>query len=307
MRRPKLRILSELDSGSLEHEARQRRFSKWSSLCFLKHLGLPVLDACIISPNSDPIVLKEAISRFSAKLDTGKLLLRSDGGAEKARYFRGGNSHSIDELNSVGEPLLRAGRAVILTEPTCRFSNRLSVNLLMSYEGTMVMEMLGPGFDVSDLNRGGILPEVVVQIKDIKWSRYEQPWLCDFHVTLFRSEDFSSRRLKQRLDRLSTDILPKLGEIPVTIKDLAFAETWLRRNNFMALWKAWTPPLQLHELRRYHESAFLIAAAWPHVGWRCLSSSLSILGNGRVVYWDVVDAEVKFETNAGSKNRRTVG
>src|SRR6266511_2600433 len=185
-------------------------------------------------------------------------MLRSDGGLETSAYYRGGNSFPIHEVEPHATELLAAGRAVILLEPTNRFTNQLSALMRMDrpgpeQPGTFTVEALGPGYDVGDLTRGGIRPQITVSIAGVTWHRYERPWWADMNVTRDLSSEAEHTRRQARLYRL----------IP----------------------------------------HFRIAAAHPNRNWRCLATSLSDLGAGRVVYWDIVDAAHKFAAAALPERR----
>jgi hypothetical protein len=290
--------LHELDDGALARAAADRRYPKWSTMCLLRQLGYPVLNACCIHP-TDGALLHDAIRRLSAAAGTDRLLLRSDGGVEATQYYRGGNTFPISQLEPRAAALLHAGRAVILTEPTNRFTNRLSVVIRIDRDhrhgrGSFILEALGPGYDVSDLNRGGIQPQLTVAIHDIDWAHYRELWWSDLHVTLRMSADAEQRRRHQRLLRLATDILPDTGQAPAG--DPATAQAWLLARGHLGLWQPWDPMSVIRGMRRWYDDACILGNALKARDWRCLSLPVSNLGHGRTVYWDIVDGQHKHGT-----------
>jgi hypothetical protein len=293
-------LLHDLDDRALARAALDRRYPKWSTMCLLRQLGYPVLNACCIHP-SDGARLHEAAWRLSAAAAADRLLLRSDGGVEAAQYYRGGNTFPLGQLEPRAAALLHAGRAVILTEPTNRFTNRLSAVIRIDRDhrhgrGSFILEALGPGYDVSDLNRGGILPQLTIAVHDIDWAHYRELWWSDLHVTVRMSPDAERRRRAQRLLRLAADILPYTGQAPPADPLEATAKAWLEARGYLSLWQPWDPMAVIRDIRRWYDDAYILANALKAREWRCLSLPLSNLGHGRTIYWDVVDGQHKHGT-----------
>ena len=292
-------LLHELDDRALAHAAADRRYPKWSTMCLLRQLGYPVLNACCIQP-TDGALLREAVRRLSVAAGTDRLLLRSDGGVEATQYYRGGNTFPLSQLKPRAAALLHAGRAVILTEPTNRFTNRLSAVIRIDRDhprgrGSFILEALGPGYDVSDLNRGGIQPQLTVAVHDLDWGRYRELWWSDLHVTVRMSPDAEQRRRHQRLLRLATDILPDTGHALPT-GEPATAQAWVEARGYLGLWQPWDPMAVIRGIRRWYDDAFILGNALNARDWRCLSLPVSNVGHGRTVYWDVVDGQHKHGT-----------
>lgn len=290
-------LLSELNSYELAEQAEDRRYPKWSTLCLPRLLGHPTLDAYCIHPGDDHRALEQAVSNLGKKLGVDRLLVRSDGGIELVSYYRGGNTFALDRGFSEAVGLLAINRAVILMEPTNRFTNRLSVNLLIDRKGVLIIEALGLGYDVSDLNRGGILPQVIVCLEGINWVHYEDVWHSDFQVTLNLEEEQEQERRQRRLSRIANHILPVIGQLRSDDACAAVSEAkrWLETRGYLGLWERWIPPTRFDQLRRWYEDAFMIARYLQGKGWGdYIVCSGSVLGDGRLVYWDIVDGSRKF-------------
>src|SRR2546421_9335336 len=151
-------ILSLLTPRQLEFEARATHFPKWNTMCLLKLLGLPTLDAAFIPPGTERQIARSLVSYFASYIGKNTLLVRSDGGREAKAYPVGGNSLAVPDVVRLGLAQLADHRAALLLEPTNRFNNRRTVQTLIDPEQNMSIEILGPGFDVSDLTRGGVSP-----------------------------------------------------------------------------------------------------------------------------------------------------
>jgi hypothetical protein len=285
-------LLSELDEERLRRCSEDSPYPKWASVCRLRLLGLPTLDAACVEPGS-PMSVQAAAERLHAATGSARLVVRSDGGSERARYYRGGNAFPLHEAVVEAERLLADGRAVIFTEPTNRFTNRLSVNARLDRGGLLLFEVLGAGFDVSDLNRGGITPEIVVRVAGVCWTEYREAQLSDFRVERFDEPDLAGRRRTRRLEVLATEVLPAIGELaaPGAPED---AERWLRAKGYTELWHDHPPALSYASLRGWYDDALAVASGYQRRNWSCLSCSASALDDGRFVYWDIVDAGNKF-------------
>jgi hypothetical protein len=298
-------LLFELDERALKRAAGDARYPKWATLCLLRSLGHPVLNACCILPSDNRESLSVGVDRLCATVGQGRLLLRSDGGMEARSYPQGGSTFDLDTLLHRARHLLDLGRAVILMEPTNRFTNRLSAVLRIDQaarhrRGSLIIEALGPGFDVSDLTRGGITPQLRASADDLSWSRYERPRRSDFQVTLMTSLDQEQNRRRQRIAR-AADVLVDLDELP-SDPPVQAVEGWLRANGYTRLWDRWDPAVVIRELPRWYEDAFLVGNALQGRPWNCLAMSFSRLDDGRAVYWDVVDGQHKFGARAARRS-----
>ncbi|MFD6612919.1 hypothetical protein ACFWD1_29045 [Micromonospora chalcea] len=284
------RLLHDIDRDGLAELAANRRWPKWSTMCHLHWLGLPVLNAVCVPPQHAEDLPRAAALLASATSAT-RLMVRSDGGIETRDYYRGGNSYPLDEVVPHATMLLADGRAILLLEPTNRFINRLTVLLRMDRDtspgkGAFTIEALGAGYDVGDLTRGGIHPQVRLSMNDVNWRCYAKPWLYDFRVTRFLHRHAEQKRRTQRLERLATHLPGNTG---------ADAERWLRARGYTSLWDGSDPTMRvLRAAPAWFDAAFGIAMTHPNRDWRCLATAVSDLGDGRSVYWDVVDAAHKF-------------
>jgi len=291
-------LLSALTPDGLA--AADRRYPKWATMCQLRRLGLPVLNAILITPGQDRDVLDAALAALAAATGHSTVMVRSDGGMETRRYYKGGNTFAIAEAASKAAGLLEAGRAVILMEPTSRFTNQLSALLRLDRDGrygTFTIEALGPGYDVADLTRGGIPPQVTVTA-DINWSAYQEPWWTDLRLTTATAPGAEQRRRQLRLARIAADILTDTGHLTGTPasdeQNAALAQTWLIDHGHRDLWQRHDTAVAVAgRVRGWLDDAYLIAACYPHRGWTCLATAVSDLGH-RTVYWDIIDGSRKY-------------
>lgn len=280
----KTKMLSLCSRDSLAQEIRVTEFPKWRTICLLRHLKLSVLDAMFIPPHASQETVAEAVYKFSNHLGKSHLMVRSDGGREMGGYYEGGNTFPVAEAVQRSYKLLRSGRAVILVEPTCRFTNLLSVNILISSPDIMTIELLGPGYDIADLNRGYLTPQVVIS-GSVDWISYTEPQRGDFHYQLFFEEEEDRRR--RRLLRIGKKILPQIG-VNVYGDPELFAKNWLIGHGYTHLWELWEPKIDIFMLRQWYAAAYRVAQELRGgLSEFLFTMSGSDLGD-RFVWWDVV-------------------
>lgn len=303
------RPLHALGQAELAAATNDRHWPKWRTMALLHSLGLPVLNACLMTPGQGADEVVDAAGALAAAVGTATLMIRSDGGVETKRYYLGGNTFPLDQLPRRVSGLLSAGRAVILVEPTNRFTNRLTVLARMErprrgQPGTLTLEALGPGYDVADLTRGGLPPQVTFYLTDVDWDHYRSPRWNDWKVIGDRCPGGEQVRRLRRLERLASQTLADTGELDGSAC-AGDAEAWLRRRGHRHLFG---PQKTREALARradgLFEDAFFLALAQPNKNWRCLATAFSVFDGPRSTYWDLVDGEHKYTATAPVAIRR---
>ncbi|MGW8356522.1 hypothetical protein [Streptomyces wedmorensis] len=293
------RPLHAFDPSELATAAENRRWPKWQTMALLHSLGLPVLNACVIEPGHGAAEVRTAARVLAAAVGTRTLMIRSDGGVEKKQYYRGGNTFLIEEIPSRSSALLSDGRAVILAEPTNRFTNRLTVLARLDrpgrgQRGTFTLEALGPGYDVADLTRGQIPPQVTAQLDDVDFDRFQAPRWNEWQITEDLCPGGEDARRQRRLQRLAAQTLTDSGHLH-NHADAPHAEAWLRERGFLHLFGPQpTRELLARRTGRLFEDAFVLARSQPNQNWHCLATAFSVFDKPRTVYWDLVDGERKY-------------
>jgi hypothetical protein len=301
-----IRTLHELSASELEQA--DLHYPKWATMCRHRLLDLPVLNAVLITPGEQSARIAIAIEAIAEATGQEQLMLRSDGGIESRRYYRGGNSFSLDEIQLRVPALLSQGRAAILLEPTNRYTNRLTVLLRMDrpaigQAGQFTIEALGPGYDVADLTRGGVSPQITVKADNVDWSCYHEPWWSDLRLSQNQSPTAEQARKWQHLTRLAAYVLTDTGHLNSQLMPsdpAAAAEAWLRQSGYLELWHSQDIAEAIfRRARKWFEDAFFITKCHRNQSWTCLATATSELGSGRWIFWDVVDGSYKYGTVRG--------
>lgn len=132
-------------------------YKKLQSYLALYLMGFPVLKGIIISQwsNNTHCELNRALSANGWK----EVVLRSDCFYNVSKKPPGGFLYSNVEIGNRVREVLFEDRIPFLLEPASRFDDLYSGNILFESESdVMYWEIVGPGFDLSDLNRGEVGP-----------------------------------------------------------------------------------------------------------------------------------------------------
>jgi hypothetical protein len=123
---------------------------------FLRALGLPVLDGCLVL-SADETSLGAAAA-IMASYGT-RAIVRSDPVQLGSATIRGGDLWALSDLRAAADQYMALGRALLLLEPYERTANEWSFAILGSpQDHTFALELVGRGFDTGHLNRGRISP-----------------------------------------------------------------------------------------------------------------------------------------------------
>lgn len=159
-----VRALADMGATIVQNEAQARRLAdrldgywKLRSWLYLHVVEVPTLRGVIVHEwDSDAA---SAVREFACELGVEEVLLRSDGPSESGVYPRGGFNVSIEDLDLVAPQFSDPGRVLFLLEPASPFDDLYSVGIAAwPDEDALLVEVVGPGFDASDLKRGDITP-----------------------------------------------------------------------------------------------------------------------------------------------------
>jgi hypothetical protein len=130
---------------------------KCSSLLWMQSNGFSVLPGLIL--NGWGRETEAAVLRFSQERSFSELLLRIEKPGQRWTRRRGGYNIRISAVRSVVEDLAKDGMLALLLEPASPYSDLYSLTSVCDLvTGTVDVEIVGPGFDASDVLRSDTTP-----------------------------------------------------------------------------------------------------------------------------------------------------
>ncbi len=244
------------------------------------------------------------IRHFCARGSYKDLLLRHDRDPETQSPPRGGYLFSVRNLARELIPFIAQKRTLMLQEPLSPYNDLYSCNASVRRNSThATLEVVGPGFDASDLNRGDITPHEVWNIVCDPGSDSDLPAAKQISLVDQATYERSVRKRLSKIGRRVTGAFAIGLKRAVDEKSEEFliesAQKYLRRHAESLLLKHSKRycPLQtshlllftkaLRELFNYQESTLL--------QWRDeIIVSMSIVPPDRLIIWQIVWPERKF-------------
>lgn len=266
------------------------KYNKLRSWLLLWRLGLPTLRGVIVPAWSNDIASE--VRLFARGIPASALLLRSDSLNERGDYLPAGDLVNLADLDVACCRYLELGRLVFLLEPRSRFDDLYSLSVGFSTSTSAVVEIVGPGFDASDLKRGDASPHQWLSVelgqpgddwrvtgeKTIQGGHYRQSWEARLTkvARLIENED----RSLHGLDVRAAEEWLKKHQYPLLLEHRERYPPIPRQRLKAILAQTRDLPLRLASLGEQH-AAFVV--------------SLSLLGkNAAPVYWDIVWPSAKF-------------
>lgn len=289
-------------------------YYKTLSIIYLRIIGYPILNGIIITSWDEKA--KETIIDFCKKNHFKELLIRIDKVQETGSAPRGGYIIDYKNLEKEVTRYLREERIVILLEPKSPYNDLYSVNALYAEDREdIVLEIVGPGFDASDLNRGDISPHQILSIP--------KTFLKNFHdIDRFLKQLYIvspteyKQSVEQRLIKIGMSYALR-NELNISKwsnkKIIQLSKKYLQESGYTLLLKnleRYTPihrrhlqillpyitelPIKLKELRIRNEPTMV------------LSSSILNENDGRLNFWDILWPSLKYIASQRIRNNLNI-
>ncbi|ABD09183.1 hypothetical protein RPB_4500 [Rhodopseudomonas palustris HaA2] len=291
-------LLQTLSLDQLLCQAEADRYPKWNTMCLLRSLGGTTLNAVLLDPDqiipSTPGV-RGVLQHFSQVIGNSRVMIRTDRRKENASYVRGGNSYSLDQAAEYTTQLLTAGRGVIALEPTNRLTNLTTINLGVDGDGCWRAEILGPGFDASDLQRGDTIPEFVCYGLPMHPAQYSHIRAHNFSIEVLSTVSMEERT-KSRLHSICQNVLPSFGaDFRGSADSEARTRTWLLQHGYTSALRPRFASFPFNAFKRVFEMGQLVFQyRFNRQKTSAFVLSSGILADYRLVYWDIADASNKW-------------
>jgi len=244
---------------------------------------------------------QESIVRFCRQKNFSELLLRIEKPGQRWTRRRGGYTVPLKGVQNLVQGLAREGMIAILLEPASPYSDFFSLTCVCDVDsGKVDIEVVGAGFDASDILRSDITPHerFEIQFDDRLRAPWDSPKLRSLRTHLVDEESYRAS-VRQRLvkigARLHNPAFPEeqmqAGTPPFALEGLVQEATrYLRESGQTALLEhsdRYEPiPRQLldtflNELLRLSK-----IVGESNVSWRAFSLAGSFLSDARLVIWD---------------------
>lgn len=134
-----------------------RNYLKTTSILWMHALSLPVLNGIVVADWSKSSAT--AVQKFFRINGFSSALLRIDKRYDRWTHRRGGYLIALREISQVMRQLKSEGMIAMLLEPASPYDDRYSIaGVTLPDEAKMVLEVVGPGFDTSDILRSDLQP-----------------------------------------------------------------------------------------------------------------------------------------------------
>ena len=290
--------LTNLTHQDFEKTIRKlENFWKAKSIALLDRFGLHTLSAVAITSWDEKI--KQKLVNFCKVNDWNSVVIRTDKKKETGKDIpRGGYLVKISQLDNEIQKYLQNGRIVMILEPRDRYKNLYGVNILYDSKEpeNLYLEVVGPGFEVSNLNRGDIIPHerLMVKLKEkliildrniISGSSYRES------VDL-RYQQIGKRILEENISQnQSKEKLIKIGK--GFLKTHGYHLLKENKKSYQKIPEEHLEKIVKNVIRLLHK----MAKSGMVVDQFVLSST--VFDSGELVFWDMVFPEHKYE---GKKN-----
>jgi hypothetical protein len=130
---------------------------KTTSMLWMHALGLPILTGIVVADWSR--TSSSAVHRFCTHGRFSELLLRIDKQHDRWTRRRGGYLIPLSHVATSVRELKREKRIAVLLEPASPYADQYSLaGVTAPEQQKIIVEIVGPGFDASDILRGDIQP-----------------------------------------------------------------------------------------------------------------------------------------------------
>jgi hypothetical protein len=273
---------------------------KTTSMLWMHALELPVLSGIVISDWSKASA--DAVRRFSRRGGFSKLLLRVDKRHERWTRRRGGYLLTLAEVPATVKELQREGMIAVLLEPASPYTDQYSLaGVTVPDHEKLIVEIVGPGFDASDILRADIpiherweisLGPIMPRARSAEPMRYNR-------INLVSQDQYVNTvqgRLAKIGARLKNPAFPDSveGSVPASSQLAAEAITFLKATRQTTLLRhagSYTPILEKHITAFARDVRKLLSGLSGygiHLGPS--SFSASVIPKRGLVFWDFFPA-----------------
>jgi hypothetical protein len=258
-------------------EAAFPHYLKLRSICWLLRLGIRSPEGIVVANDSE-LTITAAID-YARSRDWTQFLVRHDSPSGRSRAIQGGFLVGIEELESWVARFVHGGICILL-EPFDAIQNGYNLSCLIDQTAAFV-EIAGPGFDASDLQRGEIQPHEIRSI-NLRTRAFGPPTIIGDDAykqsVIEREQKVWWKFYRRELDRSRWRTL---GE--AEIADCHRIICQARGAPIPSSYQATSAMI----LQRYLKGLLPIVTAWREHSQGSTVVASSFVQTGELIFWDV--------------------
>lgn len=226
---------------------------------FLSNVGCPVFDSVLFDENE--LITKEKLITLKKVLQSEYCTIRYQYVQPSITPIRGGNKSKIDLAELKSKQV--EGTQMWLLQPIDRTKNMYGINMYVNKNlGSLVIEGVGKGFDVSDLNRGDISPHEIIYFSYPIEYGWQNEWWKYIKIYFVNQEQFEQDKIIR---------LNKLRKFGLSTNDDIFDRQFVPMD--YSLIEKLLNYIQLIDDNWYKSDEYTV--------------SISVNPKGKLVFWDI--------------------
>ena len=286
--------LTNLDTQTVEKTINKlENFWKAKSIAYLDKFGLPTLSAIAVTDWNHEI--KQNLLEICHNKNWNSVVIRTDKEKETGQNIpRGGYLVDMDNLENEIQKHLQNGRIVMVLEPRNKFQNLYGINIQYDNSDTLYFEVVGSGFDVSNLNRGDTIPHERFTV-NLHGEKLE----ISNHNIISQLE--YEKSVNYCYKQIGESVLEKNREYTEEEK-IEAAKNYLKKHDYTLLENSKNyQPLPNDDIKKIRNSISKLPHLMSKMGLDTdnFVVSTTIFDSGELVFWDIVFPKYKYD---GIKN-----
>ncbi|HTU33068.1 MAG TPA: hypothetical protein VMF66_04630 [Candidatus Acidoferrum sp.] len=263
---------------------------KASSLLWMQANGFPVLPGVIV--NGWTGEAERAVRQFCERGKFNELLVRIEKPGQRWTTRRGGYTIPISEVGCVVSQLAHDSMLALLLEPARPYSDLYSLGAVCGlHTGVADVEIVGPGFDASDILRGDIAPHERLELSLATESDVESSVARNHYIV---DPEAYRESVRRRLAKIGASL-----QGPSLCSDVRKEDTRHLTEEATRYLQQSEQGLLLNHLDRYEPipeelfgefvrelGSLFLATRSARTAWKTLSVAGSFLAGSRLVMWD---------------------
>lgn len=240
-------------------EYKQPENEKITTYQFLANVGCPVFNSALFLENEQ--ITKEKLVMLKNFLQSEYCTIRYQYIKPSINPIRGGNKSKI-ELEELRSKQIK-GTQMWLLQPIDRTKNIYGINIYVNKNlKFLIIESVGKGFDVSDLNRGDISPQESMFFSYPIEYGWQNEWWKYIKINFVNQEQFNQDKLIR---------LNKLKKIGLNPSEDIFDKTFI--------------PMEYSLIEKLLNHIQSIDENWDKSTEYTVSISMNM--DGKLVFWDI--------------------